>query len=196
MYALLKENICRTLGQSVPEEALNAFCNLFFYKSVDKKTALVEENIVCKYLYFIIKGACYSGYTNDDGDRFAVQFAIEDYWITDHYSFFTGKRSIYRIETLEPCELLYFNRMHFDKACDQFSFADRYFRILMQNAYINMQYRLATTNSKEAEQRYLEFKDRFPRFVQRIPQYLIASYLGITPQSLSRIRQKLAHPAS
>jgi len=192
MYTLLRENIKRTLGRPVPEDELEAFCNLFFYKSVDKKTALIEEHIVCKYLYFVNKGACYSGYTNEEGDRFAVQFAVEDYWITDQYSFFTGQKSIYRIETLEPCELLYFNRSHFDEACDRFSFADRYFRILMQNAYISMQYRLATTNSKEAELRYIEFNERFPRFAQRIPQYLIASYLGIKPPSLSRIRQKLA----
>ncbi len=193
MYKLLKENIQRTLGRTVPEKDLDAFCSLFFYKSVDKKIRLTEENSFCKYLYFINKGACYSGYTNNEGDRFAVQFAVEDYWITDQYSFFTGKQSIYIIETLEPGELLYFSKSNFDKACDMFPFADRYFRLLIQNAYISLQYRLATTNSNEAELRYLEFSERFPQFLQRIPQYLIASYLGITAPSLSRIRQKLAH---
>jgi hypothetical protein len=67
---------------------------------------------------------------------------------------------------------------------------DRFFRILIQNAYVAVQYRLAKTNSEDADHRYQEFAQKYPAFIQRIPQYLIASYLGIKPQSLSRIRKE------
>ena len=84
------------------------------------------------------------------------------------------------------------NQENFEKACETMPIFERYFRILIQNAYVSMQYRLAKTTSEEAEARYVEFSQLHPDFIQRMPQYLIASYLGIQPQSLSRIRKKLA----
>ena len=81
------------------------------------------------------------------------------------------------------------NRDSFQTACDTLPAFDRYFRLLLQNAFIALQYRLAKTNSEDAEHRYNEFAKAFPQFIQRVPQYLIASYLGIKPQSLSRIRK-------
>ena len=78
------------------------------------------------------------------------------------------------------------------KACDTIPVMERFFRILIQNAYVSLQHRLAITNSEEAERRYEEFAKKNPLLIQRIPQYLIASYLGIKPQSLSRIRKERA----
>ena len=192
MYPSLIENITRTLGKAVPEKDLQGFSDMFFEKELDKKALLAEEGKVCKYLYFILEGSCYSSYTNDKGESSAMQFAVEGYWITDMFSFFTGQPAIYNIEMLESSTVLYFNHCHFEEATNRFPFVDRFFRILTQNAYIAQQYRIAKTNSTDAEHRYLEFAERYPHFLQRVPQYLIASYLGITPQSLSRIRQRLA----
>ena len=80
---------------------------------------------------------------------------------------------------------------NFNKLCNAHPVFDHFFRILIQNAYVSMQYRLAKTNSEEAPQRYKEFSKLHPDFIDRIPQYLIASYLGIKPQSLSRIRSEM-----
>jgi hypothetical protein len=77
------------------------------------------------------------------------------------------------------------------KACDELPLFDRFFRILLQNAYVSATHRLARTKSAPAEELYLEFSKKHPDFLQRIPQYLIASYLGIKPQSLSRIRREM-----
>jgi len=96
------------------------------------------------------------------------------------------------VEALETTRVLVLNKENFDKACAEMPIFERFFRILIQNAYISLQYRLAKTTSEEAENRYLDFSARHPDFIQRIPQYLIASYLGIKPQSLSRIRKELA----
>src|SRR5699024_10266788 len=120
------------------------------------------------------------------------QFALEGYWITDHYSFFARKKSVYTVEMLEAGELLVLNVEKFDELCKTSHLYEHFFRLLIQNAFISLQYRLALTNSEDAEHRYLAFADKYPHFIQRIPQYLIASYLGIQPQSLSRIRQSLA----
>jgi CRP-like cAMP-binding protein len=190
MLASLKLNIEKTIGKKIPEHEFAELNKLVFEKSFDKKVLLSEEGRICNYIYFIIQGSCYSFYTDDAGEKHAVQFALENYWISDLYSFFSGDKAVYTIEALEPVKVLVLNKENFQKACDDFLVFDRFFRILIQNAYVSLQYRLAKTNSEEAEKRYEEFSELHPDFLQRIPQYVIASYLGIKPQSLSRIRKK------
>jgi len=187
----LKQNIENTIGQTLSEEVFDSFNHFLFEKSFDKKYLLAEEGKICKYLYFIEEGSCYSFIVNEKGDKHAIQFALEGYWISDLYSFFSGKPAIYSIETLEPCRALLLNRDKFDELCNTHPLFDHFFRILIQNAYVRLQYRLAKTNSEEAVHRYQEFSELHPDFIDRIPQYLIASYLGIKPQSLSRIRTEM-----
>lgn len=192
MIDLLKENIERTIGVPIPTGNCATFSDLLFEKSFDKKDILVEEGHLCKHIYFITQGSCSSSITDEKGEAHAIQFALEGYWIADLYSFFSGKKSIYTVEALEPTKALVLNKESFQKACDTMPIFDKYFRVLIQNAFVALQYRLAKTNSEDAEHRYSEFSKTHPDFVQRIPQYLIASYLGIKPQSLSRIRKELA----
>ena len=187
----LKRNIENTIGQTLPDEVFNSFSKFLFEKSFDKKYLLAEEGKICKYLYFIEEGSCYSYIVNEKGDKHALQFALEGYWISDLYSFFSGKPAIYNIETLEPVTAFMLNVDSFDELCSTHHLFDHFFRILIQNAYVRMQYRLAKTNSEEAVNRYREFSELHPDFIERIPQYLIASYLGIKPQSLSRIRTEM-----
>ncbi len=192
MLALLKSNIEKTLGRPLPEGNCEAFADLLFTKSFEKKDHLVEEGKPCKYIYFVAGGSCYSYMIDEQGENHAIQFALEGYWISDLFGFFTGKKAIYTVESLEATQVFVLNKENFQKACDTMPAFDRFFRILIQNAYISLQYRLAKTYSEDAEHRYHEFSQRHPDFIQRIPQYLIASYLGIKPQSLSRIRKELA----
>ncbi len=187
----LKSNIERTIKESITDKDLKAFRDLMFEKSFDKKYNLVEEGDKANYVYFIEEGSAYSYITDDKGDKHAIQFALEGYWITDLYSFYSNRDAIYTIETLEPVKVLMLNKESFEKACCNIPMIDRFFRILIQNAYVSLQYRLAKTNSEDAERRYAEFSKLYPDFTQRIPQYLIASYLGIKPQSLSRIRKEM-----
>lgn len=189
---LLRNNIERTIDQSLTDKEFELFTQFFFAKSFDKKIILAEEGKTCKYVYFILKGSAYSYYINENGEKTVIQFAIENYWITDQYSFFSQKPGIYFIETLEPIDVLVMTRENYDKLCCSSQLFEKFFRVLLQNALIALQYRLAKTNSEEAESRYQEFSTLHPHFVQRIPQYLIASYLGIKPQSLSRIRKKIS----
>lgn len=190
MKSTLRLNIEKTINQTITDSEFDRFLKLMFEKSFDKKDFLIEEGRVCNDIYFIEQGSCYSYITDQKGDKHAVQFALEGYWISDLYSFFSSRKPIYTIKTLEATKVLALNKANFQKACDNISCFDRFFRILIQNAYVSVQYRLAKTNSEDAEKRYSEFSKSYPDFVQRIPQYLIASYLGIKPQSLSRIRKE------
>jgi CRP-like cAMP-binding protein len=187
----LKRNIENTIRQPLSDEVFDSFSQFLFEKSFDKKHLLAEEGKICKYLYFIQEGSCYSYIVNKKGDKHAIQFALEGYWISDLYSFFSGRPAIYNIETLEPTRALLLNVDNFDALCSTHPLFDHFFRILVQNAYVRLQYRLAKTNSEEAQHRYEEFSQLHPDFIERIPQYLIASYLGIKPQSLSRIRSEM-----
>lgn len=193
MEELLKQNIEKTLGEKIPDGMLAKFMELSFERSFFKKQFLVEAGNACKYQYFILEGSCYSYYINDKGDKNAIQFAIENYWITDASGYFTNKPAVFNIETLEPMRALLLNRENFDMLCKAYPLFDRFFRILLQNTLANLHYRIAKTTSEDAKYRYKEFSQLYPHFIQRVPQYLIASYLGIAPPSLSRIRKDIAH---
>lgn len=190
MSTSLKANIEKGLEHPVEAEHFEMLLKLMCEKNFDKKELLVEEGIKNNQIYFIEQGSCYSYLTEPGGEKQVVQFAIESNWISDPYSFFSGQQAIYSLEALEPLKTLALNKQNFQKACDTIPWFDRFFRILIQNAYISIQYRLAKTNSQEIEKRYKEFAKLHPQLIQRIPQYLIASYLGVKPQSLSRIRKE------
>ncbi|MBL0105612.1 MAG: Crp/Fnr family transcriptional regulator [Bacteroidetes bacterium] len=191
MNTLLRANIEKTIGTKISDADFEKFSSLLFEKSFDKKSCLTEEGGQCNYIYFILEGSAYSYITDKKGDKHVIQFALEGYWISDLYSFYSGRESIYTIEMLENSRVLVLNKENFQKACDSCPVLDRFFRILIQNAYVALQYRLAKTNSEDADKRYELFSKQYPDFLQRIPQYLIASYLGIKPQSLSRIRKEI-----
>jgi len=189
--ALLRSNIERTIGSRIDDDCFQAIDNLIVPKTIERKTRFVEEGEYCNYVHFITKGACYAYDVDERGDKHAFQFSLEDYWIGDLYSFFSGRVGIYNAETIETTDFLMLSKKNFEELCLNHPVYERFFRILIQNAFVALQYRHIKTQSDDAENRYLEFTKKHPNFVQRIPQYLIASYLGIKPQSLSRIRKEL-----
>src|SRR5690606_36040678 len=110
MEGLLRRNIERTLGQPITDDVYQAFQQCVFEKSFDKKHLLGEEGITCKYIYFIEQGACYSYIFDKKEEKHALQFSLEGYWISDLYSFFSDRKGIYNIETLEPVRALLLNK--------------------------------------------------------------------------------------
>ena len=191
MSTLLKHNIEKTISRPLTDKEFSEFRKLLTEHSFAKKDFLVEEGKQCDFIYFILEGSCYSYLGDASGEGQTVQFALEGYWISDLYAFFSGNKAIYTVEALEDVKCLVLSRNDFHSACQNMAVFDRFFRILIQNAYVSLQYRLARTNSMDAASRYEEFSALHPNFIQRIPQYLIASYLGIKPQSLSRIRKEI-----
>jgi len=166
--------------------------SLFIPKKLRKKQYLHQQGDVCKYLAFVEKGLLRSYTVDDKGVDHIVQFAPEGWWIADIYSHLTGEISEYNIDAVEETEMLLLTRTGYEQLLEQAPVFERYFRLLMQNSLIAYQRRISCTLSRTAEEVYTEFLRAYPDIAQRVPQHNIASYLGITPESLSRIRRQMA----
>jgi CRP-like cAMP-binding protein len=166
--------------------------SLLMSKKLRKKQYLLQEGDVAKYSAFVEKGALRSYTIDDKGSEHIIQFAIEGWWISDIYSFLTGEPSTYNIEALEDCELLTLTKAAQEELVEKVPKFERYLRILMQGAYIALQRRMTGTLVYTAEEKYLSLTKAYPDIIQRVPQHMIASYLGVTPETLSRIRRQMA----
>ena len=159
---------------------------------VRKKDHLLREGEVSRDQFFILSG-CLMLYSIDEaGERHVSMLGFEEYWIGDLYSFFGQKPSMYSIQALEDSRVIALNESVFEKALREAPIIERFFRLLIQNAYMATLQRLNETRIDSARDRYLTLVDKHPDILQRIPQHIIASWLGIKPQSLSRIRKQIA----
>lgn len=168
-------------------------CKTFFIpKKLRKKQSLLQEGDVCIYNAFVEKGILRSFSIDEKGNEHIVQFAIEGWWITDLASFLTNRNSIYTIEALEDSELLLLTTEARDALMNQIPMFERYQRLLLQNAYIANQARINSALTETAEDKYLNLGKAYPGIVKRVPQHMLASYLGFTPETLSRVRKQIS----
>ena len=187
----IRKNIEAKINQKLTNEEADKLNNWFVSVELEKSEQIVFEGKVCRTLYFVEKGLMHTFVIDKKGEFNTVQFGFEGYWIGDMFSFFSGKPAIFNVESLEPTKLFAMKYIDFEKACNQISKFESFFRILVQNGYLSALQRIAKSFSDDAEQRYLSLIKQQPALQQRVPQYLVASYLGIKPQSLSRIRRNL-----
>lgn len=173
---------------SLTPDELSVLQTLFIPKKLRRKQYLMQEGDVCKYIAFVENGLMRAYTVDPKGNEHIVQFAPEGWWISDLYSYLTGEPGIYQIEALEDTELLLMEQGNMDILLEKVPKMERFLRILLQNNYIASHRRIVNAMSQTAEEKYAEFMHRYPLLVQRIPQHMIASYLGITPAFLSRIR--------
>lgn len=187
-----KESLYKNINSKVTisETDFVKFSDYFKARSINKKQKLVEHGKSNDKIYFIEKGLFFSYKELDNGDIQVIQFAKENYWISDLYSFLSGSQALFTVQALEDCEIWEISKADLDKMCSEHPEMETYYRLNIQNAYVNTLLRLSSVYSADAEAKYNEIKDRQPDLLQRVPQYLIASYLGILPSSLSRIRNK------
>ena len=163
----------------------------FVPKKLKKKQFLLHEAEVCKKIGFVNSG-CLREYTIDNkGSEHIIQFAIEDWWISDPNSFLSGLSSTYNIDALEDSEVLLLEKSAREKLLDSCQKMEKFFRILIEANFVATQRRITDSLSTSAEERYLKFIRTYPKLMEQVSQNHIASYLGITPQSLSRIRKEL-----
>ncbi|AXY75709.1 Crp/Fnr family transcriptional regulator [Paraflavitalea soli] len=190
MYDLILKNIARFI-QLTPEET-DRFTSVLKPRTLRKRQYLVQAGDVFRYECFVNKGSLRTYHVDNNGQEHIVMFAFEDWWTGDMYSFLSGQPALYNVEALEDVELLLIEKSQLEQLYIDIPKFDRFFRVLLQNAYISMQRRISDNMSLTAEERYLDFINRYPHFEQRLSQKQIASYLGITPESLSRIRRQMA----
>lgn len=172
-------------------EEIELIDSLFTPKNLKKKEFLLRSGETCRTESFIISGCLRTYSIDENGFEHTITFAIEDWWTGDLLSFLTETPSFYNIIALENTEILQITKIDLDKLYLEVPKLERYFRLLIQNAYVSQQQRINQNLSQTAEQRYLEFIGKHSAFLQRIPQKHIASYLGITPVFLSMLRKKL-----
>lgn len=160
--------------------------------TIKKKSRLLTEGEICNYAVFVNKGCLRSFSVNSKGVEHIVQLAFEDNWISDLYSYVSELPSILSIESIEDCELLLFYKKDMELLYEKIPAMERWMRLLLQNAYVAVQRRLNASLSITAEERYAELLHSHPDITNRVPLIHIASFLGITPESLSRIRRQLS----
>lgn len=188
MYEILFEHISNHTSISDPEKEI--LKNYLKYKEVQRKEFLLSEFEVCDCYYFVLSG-CIRLYRNtDNGTEQILQFALENWWISDYQSFETKQPSAYNLQAIENTKVLIIKRRDYDFLFHSVPCLNIYFRLMMQKAYSASLKKMEIILGQSAEERYHQFSNNFPEFVQRIPQYMLASFLGFTPQFLSMIRAK------
>lgn len=183
------ENVTRFISLSQEEEKI--FTDSLTLQTFPKKTVLLREGEICQFEGYIQKGCVRVYYLDDNG--FEVLFAIEDWWISDIASFQEQKPSKLYIETLEDSEIYMLNPTTKEDLLQKIPKFERVFRMLVQRNLFTLQNRLVNTISKSASDRYLEFIKVYPSIPQRVAQYYIASYLGVSKEFVSTIRKRLAN---
>jgi len=174
-----------------PKE-IEYFNSILQYKAVHKKTFLLQEGEICKFEAFIKKGCIRTYYIDPKGTEVTLQFAIENWWVSDVSSFHEQKPSRMFIETLEDCELFILTPETKEKLLVQVPKFERMFRLMIQRNLTRLQERLFQTIATTAVEKYLDFIERYPSIPQRVAQHYIASYLGFSPEFLSKVRTKLS----
>jgi CRP-like cAMP-binding protein len=189
MFDRLREHVSRQVPLS--DEEFPACRSVMIPKRLRKGAYLAQAGEAMKYLAFVTSGCLRSYGIDKKGEEHIVQFAIEGWWITDMYSFLSGKPGEYFIDALEESDILVIDLATYENLCITVPKFERYFRILLQNNYVATYHRVLASISMSAEERYLEMVEKHPEIIQRVAQRHIASYLGITPEALSRIRRRI-----
>ncbi|MDR6458424.1 CRP-like cAMP-binding protein [Chryseobacterium vietnamense] len=185
---LILKNISRHISLTNQEKSY--FLSLLKEKKVAKKELILQQQQACKEINFVQTGILRAFHMDATGKESTIMFAVSDWWITDMYCFINQKPAMLNIEALEDSSVLQLQKHHLDDLYHKVPKFERFFRIMMQNAYIREQLRTIENLSLPAEERYYNFLQKYPEAVKRIRQKQIASYLGITPEFLSLIKSK------
>lgn len=159
--------------------------------SVKKKENLMEEGEFCNYHFFVEQGCIRKFFLKNTGVEQTTEFALEHWWMSDTFAFERQEQSTFYIQAVERSVVLRISHDNREALLQKFPFMEHYFRMVYQRAYAAAERRIRFLYEFSREELYLQFADNYPQFIQRIPQYLLASFLGFTPEYLSEIRNKL-----
>lgn len=175
---------------NVDEEKFAAILSYFQIQDLKKKENLLIEGQICKANYFVLKGILRKFFINEKGVEQTTEFAIENWWMTETFSYINKTPTSFYIQAVEKAQILVIDHQSHDKMLESHPEMEKYFRLVYQKAYAATQMRIKFLYEHSSEALYNYFRKSQPDFLQRVPQYLIASYLGFTPEYLSEIRKK------
>lgn len=175
----------------ISEEEFASIITFFQIQEVRKKQDLMRDGEICKSMYFVLKGCLRKFFINEKGVEQTTDFAIENWWITDTFSFERQIKTDLYIQAVERSVVLAIDLQSWQQLLEKHPVMERYFRMIYQKAYAASERRIRYLYEMSREELYVHFSTHYPGFIQRIPQYLVASYLGFTPEYLSEIRAKL-----
>jgi len=172
-----------------PDEEIEIL-QYFTSKTFKKKEILLELDSRCRYHYFVINGCLRLFYLSEKGIDQTIQFAIENWWLTDYAAFGLQSDSNFSIQAVEKTEVMILDLYGQEELLMQFPKLERYFRLLYQKAYAASQFRIKYLFDYSREDMYHHFNNGFPEFTNRIPQNILASFLNMAPEYLSEIKAK------
>lgn len=187
-YTKIKNYVARHIKLTEEEETY--FVSLLRTTRVKKKQFIVQPEFTCKYRSYVLTGAMRAYLIDNKAQEHTVAFAIEDWWISDYNSYINQEPATLFVEALEDTILIqidYNAEQLLMKTVPKF---ERFFRIITQRSFAFLQKRILSNLSKSAHERYEEFIEKYPSIANRVPQYALASYLGFSPEFLSKIRNK------
>jgi CRP-like cAMP-binding protein len=185
--AILK-NVARHIKLDAEDEVL--FLSLLQFKTLKKKEILLQQGDICRNDYFVTKGCLRCFDIDENGVEHITMFAIEGWWTSDMYSLLTQTPARRSIDALEDTEVLQISKQNMETLYERIPKFERFFRIILQNAYVAFETRIVQNLSNTAEERFEAFNTKYPGLFSRIAQKHVAAYLGITPEFLSMLRKK------
>jgi CRP-like cAMP-binding protein len=175
---------------NINEQDFQEIIPFFISRSLSKKETLVEAGNKCNYNHFVLKGCLQMYFISDKGAERTIQFALENWWMTDFLAYHHRTTTDFYIQAVENTEILCISHQKETQLLAQFPQLEKYFRNIYQISYGASLIKMKHSFNLTKEEMYFNFIDQFPEFAQRVPQYLIASFLGLTPEYVSEIRSK------
>ena len=188
-YTNILKNIKRYVSLNESDE--KQFISIVRTSKIKRRQFIVQPNFICSHQTYVLNGAFRSYFVNDEGIEHTIQFAIEDWFISDFNSYLNQKPASLFVEALEDAIVQQISYEDVENLCNENPKFERFFRLVAQKSFAYSQRRVLSNLGKSAEERYLEFRDLYPSIVQRVPQYALASYLGMSPEFLSKIKKRL-----
>ncbi|MCI5057805.1 MAG: Crp/Fnr family transcriptional regulator [Flavobacteriales bacterium] len=186
----LIDNIQRYI--SLEEREICALEDILESRTLRKKEFLLQPGQVCRSQFYVHKGLIRNYLIGEDGDEHTLQFACEDWFISDFNSYINQVAGSLFVQALEDSVVICLPYQKVEELCRVYPSFERFFRLVSQKAFAFSQKRILSNLGKSAEERYREFKDLYPNIEQRVPQYALASYLGMSSEFLSKIKNRLA----
>jgi CRP-like cAMP-binding protein len=187
MHPLIQHIQKITGSREITDDAILPF---FETKTFKKKENLQEENHRCQHYFFVLKGCLRLFFTDSNGVEQTLQFALENWWMTDLDAFRSGRNSLYTVQGIEETEVLAITTANYELMLAKYPVIEQYFRMVYERAYAASLSRIRMISRMPKEEFYDLFQSKYPDFIQRIPQKVLASFLGFTPEYLSELRKK------